>query len=262
MKGNQKIDQEFYDYCQSLYEDWLNGSSRLDSFAEDFEVGFLPEPYFRLPLNSAPHEGNCLYVLNNNPGHSLPMQAKHKIISTFKGKSFSAVADEMGKYYDSVKFASGANEKFAAKRNEKIKDFARRGGFNSVMCVETFFLHSKCINKAKFLNKYVTNNLVQEYKAKLTGFLSGKPVLAIAAIGVNRSIDVASINANPWLVYQQQILGVNMNKAEKYDIRQSKKCKVSAAFFVEGAKYISYMMGANSLPKLSEDDYRRIFGKK
>lgn len=249
-------DQNFYDFCQTLYEKWLNDSKYLDTFARDFDVDFLPEPYYRLPLNGTQSGRRCLYVLNYNPGQCLPEQSRQNVASK-SIKNYSDMADTMARYYDSERFANGIG-KNASKRNDKIKQFAQHGGFDSIMCLETFFLHSRKFDKDKFLSRYSEKPLVKAYNQKLKDFLADKAVLTIASIGSNKSIGIESVMAKPWLSYQLQILGIDLNNAQQYVVRGSSQGKTSAAFFVKGGKYISYMMGSNNLPILTEGQYGEL----
>ena len=123
---------EYLDFCEELFQNWLNHRLDLSDFAEDFELDYIPEPYFVLQPGKTP-----LYVLNYNPGGVLPSGEQHRTsVKTRKHGTYEEAIEELAKIYRKMPGV-------ARNRNDKCLKFAEEMGYNGVVCVETFFLHSK-----------------------------------------------------------------------------------------------------------------------
>lgn len=239
----------YFDFCETLFQNWLKSPHELDDFAGDFQLGHVPEPYYFLAEGEKP-----LYVLNYNPGEGLPQQTRKSILA-HPHDSYCAVARRLSNFYQNE--FSGR----ATMRNDKILKFAKAMGYDGVVCVETFFLHSRSWNKYKFLMCYTDNDLVQEYKRLLKEFLRDKPVLRISAVASSKSANLENPQtiSSEWVKYQNDIMGVDLNSMTFVPIT-TKSNRITSCIYV-GAnkkKYVAFKMGGNDLPKLEQELFEKI----
>ena len=239
--------KNYREFCEDLFRKWLKGSDFLNGFEADFDVDYLPEPY--LPLKSG---RKTLYVLNYNPGHPLRngKQSRKTIQAEYAGKSYAEVASGMVGYYLSEDFHS--DEPNAYSRNQRMIAFAKKLGFDGVENLETFFLHSNMFDKKKFLCKYKDCPLAAGYAEALKDYLDDKIVMAINAVGSQRSISKETLREVPWIHYQAKIIGLDFEKAELYPLTTKDSGKVTSAILKCGKKIMVFMMGANNLPKIEK----------
>ena len=251
-KENKNM-QNYIDFCEQLFQKWYSAKGVLHDFEDDFQIDYLPEPYF-----TAQNGNNPLFVLNNNPGHGIPKQLWENIHKNNGIKHYIDAAEMMADYYWSDEFKSKEPNAFA--RMVKMLDFAKGIEKNGVINIETFFLHSPSLIKSVFINKYIKdkNEMVLQYTQLLKAYLSDKSVLAIASIGSRSSIDKNVLKSNDWVVFLCKIMGLNIDDANIIPITKSDKGKISSCIVVDKNKYMAISMGNNNLPKISKEIYQKI----
>ena len=242
----------YLDFCEELFQNWLNHRLDLSDFDADFQVEHVPEPYYILKEGKKP-----LYVLNYNPGEGLPQQTRKSILA-HPHDSYCAVAKRLSEFYRN-EFTGKA-----IKRNEKILKFAKAMGYDGVVCVETFFLHSAnwpIDKKMAFVESSRKNKLVQKYNRVLKNFLKSKPVLRVSAVSTKKIINLKNRKtfSNVWVKYQNDIMGVDLNSMTFVPIPPKGKGRVTSCIYVgKKEKYVSFMMGGNNLPKLNQERYTKL----
>lgn len=244
----EQIDEmtDFIDYCDHLFVLWKNEKIDLGVFEKDFLISHIPEPYYTI------QEGkNILYVLNYNPGHGLEIQTRFKI-NQKNYTSFKEVSSDLSQFYRENLHGN------AVSRNVKIRNFAQNLGFDGVMCVETFFLHSCKFNHDRFLRKYKENQLVKKYTNVLADYLKDKPVLRISAIGSNVNADDLLHTDDQWFDFQNKIMNFDPASAAFISIKTKNAKTTSGIFVAPGQKFVSVMMGSNNLPKIDSSCFGEI----
>ncbi|MBQ6472171.1 MAG: hypothetical protein IJJ33_09320 [Victivallales bacterium] len=257
-KGFEKKESSVWDikensyesFCEKLFQTWLNDRQSLKEFGGDFQIDYLPEPYFTVKRGK-----RILYVLNNNPGHGIPRQLWENIHVGKAEKHYEEEAAKMADYYRSEDFKR--KEPNAAARMVKMLEFAQGIGMDGVVNVEAFFLHSPDLKKAVFLKKYSNKKIVLQYTQLLKAYLNGKNTLAIASIGTNASIDCNALKRNEWIVYLCDVMGLNLDTAKIIPITK-KYTKTTSCIVIDGDKIMAISMGSNNLPRISEIIYKRI----
>ena len=233
----------FKEYCEKeIFLPWKDDSAFYSDFAEDYQMDYLPEPYYEVVAGQ-----NKLFVLNNNPGIGLDIQLREYIRKNYDRKSYEDISKSLSAYYQ--KNLRG-NAKF---RLDKMKKICAALGFDGLENVETFFLHSSKMNKRKFLEKYKEKAL--PYTDCLKEYLQDKTVLAICAVASKQSISRETLMASDWLMFQAEILGVDFSSAELFPAKE-KEGKISCVFLIQNKKIFVFMMGSNSLPIFTEREYQ------
>lgn len=227
-------------HCESLYRAWLAAPSHFGEFEADFSIGSLPEPYFPIRPGS-----RTLLVLNNNPGKPMPHQDHSHVQGKFRaGEPYSEVASWLTRQYISTETKINARAK---SRNTKVEELADALGYDGIENVETFYLHSSKMDKARFLRKYANHPMVVDYVSELAAYVKERPVLVVACVASNRSFDKDSVIKSPWLNFQAELVGLNIGRAQYIKLTE-KPGKVTSGLIRDGDKIMICSMGANNIP--------------
>ncbi len=240
----------YAEFCERLFQKWLEDKQSLAEFSADFQIDYLPEPYQTVQSGR-----RILYVLNNNPGHGIPKQLWENIHDGKGKKHYEQEAARMAGYYWSDDFKR--SEPNAASRMVKMLEFAKGIGMDGVVNVEAFFLHSPNMDKDVFLKKYSKKEIVRQYTQLLKAFLRGKPVLTIASVGTKASIDRNALKRNEWITYLSNVMGLNLDTAKIIPVTQ-KDGKTTSCLLVDNGKIMAISMGSNNLPRISGEIYKKI----
>ena len=249
--------KEYKVLCEEIFNTWKEDVNAFSEFnAMDFDTEFMPEPYYSVPVSNESCNGaKTLYVLNNNPGGGMPWQKRDEIQEHYKNyKNYAAISEMLyNDHYNKLENAPGA-------RLKKMEQIANECGFDRIEDIESFFLHSKSLNKNDFLSKTKDNVVVKEYTQVLTDYLREKPVLSVNAIRSDISISKQSIQSSPWLNHIAEIISLNIPNAEMKVIN-TKESKVTSAALIADKKIMILQTGSNNIPNIPEkimDEIRAI----
>ena len=249
--------KEYKVLCEEIFNTWNEDVNAFSEFnAMDFDTEFMPEPYYLVPVSNESINGaKTLYVLNNNPGGGISWQKRDEIHKQYEHyKNYAAISEMLyNDYYKDLKGAPGA-------RLNKMRQIADKLGFDIIEDIESFFLHSKSLNKNDFLSKTKDNAVVKEYTQVLTDYLREKPVLSVNAIRSDISISKQSIQGSPWLNHIAEIISLNISNAQMMELN-TKENKVTSAALIADKKIMILQTGSNNIPNIPEkimDEIRAI----
>lgn len=252
--------KEYKVLCEEIFNTWKEDVNAFSEFnAMNFDTEFMPEPYYSVPVpDKSCNSTKTLYVLNNNPGGGMPWQKRDEIHKKYKQYNYAAISEMLyNDYYEEgLKGAPGA-------RLKKMGQIADKLGFDIIEDIESFFLHSKSLNKNDFLSKTNDNVVVKEYTQVLTDYLREKPVLSVNAIRSDISISKQSIQGSPWLNHIAEIISLNIPNAQMMELN-TKETKVTSAALIADKKIMILQMGSNNIPNIPEkimDEIRAIMYK-
>lgn len=241
------------------FGNWLNDSSLYSSLCKDFQMDYLPEPYYYYELSGSQVTDACfnnpLFVLNNNPGGGLHFQHRNAINSgPVKFKCYDDCSNYIANtYYRSNKYIGDS----ACRRIQKAIECANKLGCDGIIFVETFFLHSKKLNKIKYLKLYNSefskpNSKIIEYSNLLKNVLKGEKVLCITAVRPGISLGYNNINywKNGWMQHQAGLIGLDLSSLNSSNIIpiiiNNNKC--TSCLIKKNNKYMVCMQGSNNIP--------------
>ena len=196
--------------CEEILNTWKDDENAFREFnAMNFQTEFMPEPYYSVPVANEPRNGaKTLYVLNNNPGGGMEFQKREEIHKLYKNDSYAAISEKLYKeHYEKLAGAPGG-------RLNRMRQFADKCGFDRIEDIESFFLHSKDLNKNSFLSKAKDSVVVKEYTQALTDYLKDKPVLSVNAISSNESISKQLVQNSPWLSRIAEIISLDIQNGQ------------------------------------------------
>jgi len=129
-------------------------------------------------------------------------------------------------------------------------------GYNALVNIETVPFHSPDIKKLQALKAIHSSYPLFAYHNVLKNFLIGKPVLIVAATGTKHSISISNLTKSPWIIYQMDLAGMNVDSL-KMEVLTEKNGKITSAIFSDNDKHIVLMMGSNNLPSLKQCAYKK-----
>ena len=228
---------DYYKFCDALHKEWFNNNLAKDAILEDlFQMDYSPEPYFVLKNGDNP-----LYMLLTNPGDGMDFQHR----KNFEKSDYSNFSKKLVDKYTSEEFKTGAPN--AHRRLQKSIVLSQELGYNALVNIETVPFHSPDIKKPQALKAIHSSYPLFAYHNVLKNFLIGKPVLIVTATGTKHSISISNLTKSPWIMYQMDLAGMNVDGL-KMEILTEKNGKITSAIFSDNDKHIVLMMGSNNLP--------------
>lgn len=275
---------DFFSFCEELWTKWASGNLSPPISSPNgnrrnngrFDIDSLPEPYFWLSHGKEP-----LVALLTNPGRSMPHQARASVCADHEAvpKRYESFAIALGHVYtDEEEDADVARSRLiefadkpldvknafrilysgytklrgaARSRNNKMKELARRAGFDGVLVVECCPFHSKTFNKRSAI-KLNADDFLKEYRRHLATFLKPYPVAAVAAAPSEDSLDKEAAFKHEWLSWLADLIGIERDASFLgINFRAGKTTTAALVGSVAGVpKALSMMMGSNNLPAL------------
>ena len=243
---------DYVDFCEQLFQKWLEGNQYFAEFSRKFQLDYLPEPYY-----TSLDGNNPLYVLLSNPGHGIDKQLRENIKVRGAVQNYKSASQMMASYYWSDDFNRG-NERNARIRMEKMRTFVQKLGMDGLVNTEAFFLHSpQLLDKKGFLKNFSTNKLVSKYTELLKRFLQNKTVLAITCIDSRASIDKEVLKNNVWITHLSKIMGLSIDNAKIIPITKKGE-NITSCIVVDHNKIMSISTATNNIPNISEEQYEEI----
>lgn len=231
------MENKYVDFCQKLFNDWLNDDLRVNEMCKHlFQLDYIPEPYLNFEVSKNP-----LYILNINPGSGMDdLQLRDAIIEN----KYNEVANRFGDFYlsDNFKIAGAAY-----RRNIRALQIARDNSFDGFVNLETIPFHSNTLNKLGTLNAVKSEPVLMEYTTLLKDFITDKCVVVVAACSSKKSITKDTVSNNPWLDFQRDCIGLNL-EISKLTPLVIKDNKITSALISDKDKHILLMMGSNNFP--------------
>ena len=201
------IAQVYLDYCEALWERWLNGRLSLPpDVAKRFELEHAPEPYIRFGEGRKP-----LYVLLTNPGKGLPHQRRGAILAgrscLTARRSYYEASLRLGDFYK-----ENLPPKAARRKIEAMEDFKKLVGADCIVQFESIPFHSPSLpGKRRVLKLTEEVAEFKDYTSALKTALSEVAVIAVSAVGSRESISTSSLAGSNWLRWQASLLGIDPN---------------------------------------------------
>lgn len=248
MVRNLSSTDRYLQFCETLWRDWLKGSTPADPFvAEHFDLEAAPEPYL---IHKAGQ--NPLFALLTNPGKTLRVQRRSSIDNKLLG---GCIPTDRGYRQASQAFASWyaahLKKRQARARLKALLALARLTGHDGLWSVESCPFHSPRLpKKAALLNVFQEDDLLQQYAKTLAAFLHSRPVVIVSAVSTKTSLRRGQ-RLSPWLTWQASLAGLRLECAEFVPLLKKGR-KTTAAALVDHVrrvpKALVLMMGSNRLP--------------
>jgi hypothetical protein len=235
---------DYLEYCEDIYNGWKSDPDYYKSFSNDFDINYLPQPYYYL------REGNDDFVvLNNYPGSGLPFEEHSNIRKKFPGSSYKDLSEWLTKQFtdENTELQQGNLE-----RNKKILQIADTLGYKGVLNVETFFLHTNQFTRNKFIKIYSNIDIVKTYLEKLEEFLRPRTVLIAGSVLNKKLLHIEILKKSRWIQLQAKVAGIDFSKAVISPITK-KQNKITSILLVSGNKYMICNMGSSNIPNNTKE---------
>lgn len=239
------MSNNYYDYCEKIWNDWLENKKKCDdNFEKYFQYEYCPEPYLR--FTKSDEKSEMIYFLTTNPGGGFEIQDRELVL---KNKSIINCNDT---YYNNSKYlAEYYNSNLIGGSKNRIKHmiYLSKGcGYNSFRQIESIPFHSKNLKDKNSMIKLMkgNNRIISDYVDATKEYLKDKNVIAIQAVGYRKINELSN-----WIKLQCEIIGLDINKSKYISICQ-KVNEDTAGIYIEKQKncikILSLRVGQNDLP--------------